>query len=113
MKEITTHILDTATGLPASGIAISLHRAIGDAWLEIANAVSNSDGRAPELLNEQPPLVAGTYRMHFKTADYLQNNKQPVFYPWVDVVFRFEGHGAHYHIPLLLSPFGYSTYRGS
>jgi 5-hydroxyisourate hydrolase len=113
MSQITTHILDIARGAPAEGVAISLHRQEGDNWSEVGAGRTNADGRIPDLCTAGEVLPAGTYRMHFETAAYFEGNGDPVFYPWADVVFCMGGDGQHYHIPLLLSPFGHSTYRGS
>ena len=112
MGQITTHILDTASGLPAAGVDLSLSVLKDNSWQVLASAVTNSDGRAPELCSEDN-LPAGTYKMHFDTEAYFLAKQSPVFYPWVDIVFKLEAGGQHYHVPLLLSPFGYSTYRGS
>lgn len=113
MGQITTHILDTALGKPATAVPVALYQQEGDSWSLLASTTTNSDGRAPELLDDSAVLAAGTYRMAFDTAAYLQACGLPVFYPWVDIVFTIDGDGQHYHIPLLLSPYGYSTYRGS
>lgn len=113
MSQITTHILDTARGCPAEGVSLAVYRLDDDAWTLLAAGETNSDGRVPELLESGRILDAGTYRMHFATAAYFEGQGGAVFYPWVDVVFQLPADGDHYHIPLLLSPFGYSTYRGS
>lgn len=112
MPHITTHVLDTAKGKPAKGVPLTLCRLNGDQRQIIAQAVTNEDGRAADWLDETP-LSNGTYCMRFETADYLRRHEHPIFYPWVDVAFEFDARAGHYHIPLLLSPFGYSTYRGS
>jgi 5-hydroxyisourate hydrolase len=117
MSQITTHILDTACGRPAAGVHLALFRSTDreqpGAWEELASGVTNSDGRAAGLLDEAQKLPAGRYRMHFALAAYFGARELPVFYPYVDVVFDLDASGEHYHIPLLLSPYGYSTYRGS
>jgi len=114
MSQITTHVLDTASGLPAAGVNLSLTRMNAEGqWQAVARGITNNDGRVTDLLSRDEVLSAGTYRVHFDTGSYFQNTQQPVFYPFVDVVFSIEDGGQHYHIPLLLSPFGYSTYRGS
>lgn len=113
MSQITCHILDTARGTPATGVAVSLSRlAAGNNEL-IASGSTNTDGRVSDLLNTDTILAAGTYQVHFATAGYFEALGEPIFYPWADVVFNITGDGQHYHIPLLLAPFGYSTYRGS
>ncbi|MEE2729935.1 MAG: hydroxyisourate hydrolase [Pseudomonadota bacterium] len=114
MSQITTHILDTALGKPAAGVPVLLSQVNPEQpeqWHKVAEGITNEDGRVPEFGPEQ--LEAGTYRMRFSIAPYLNATGQAVFYPYADVVFSIDGRGEHYHIPLLLSPFGYSTYRGS
>lgn len=113
MSQITTHILDTAAGLPAAGVPLSLYRRDGQGWQQLGLGVTDGDGRVAGLLRDDRVLDAGDYRMHFATESYFQKRDLEVFYPYVDVVFRLDNSGEHYHIPLLLSPFGYSTYRGS
>lgn len=112
MSQITVHILNTTTGLPAAGVPVSLYRCDANDAV-IAESATNTDGRVPDLLAQDVVLAEGTYRMHFAITDYMAEQQLPCFYPWVDVVFTIGGDGAHYHIPLLLSPYGYSTYRGS
>jgi len=113
VSQITTHILDTAKGRPASGVTVQLSARLDAGWQDIATGITNDDGRVPGLLPEGETLAAGIYRMHFATGPYLERQGEEAFYPYVDVVFSLDGSGDHYHIPLLLSPFGYSTYRGS
>lgn len=113
MSQITTHILDTARGLPAAGVQLSLAALRDHEWETLASGETNADGRVPNLLPAQRILPAGTYRMHFATAAYFELLGDTVFYPWAEIVFNVPDGGAHYHIPLLLAPFGYSTYRGS
>ncbi|MEH6570183.1 MAG: hydroxyisourate hydrolase [Halioglobus sp.] len=113
MSQITTHILDTALGSPAAGVTITLyHRVAGD-WVKVGSGQTNADGRVPDLCPSDLVLEAGTYRMHFAVSHYFDAINAPVFYPWAEVVFNIAGDGQHYHIPLLLSPYSYSTYRGS
>lgn len=113
MSQITTHVLDTSRGCPAENISLNLCYLKNDKWETIANGKTNADGRVEALLPDTSILKAGTYRMQFATADYFTEQQLSVFYPWVDVVFNLGSSGEHYHIPLLLSPYGYSTYRGS
>lgn len=112
MSQITTHILDTASGRPAAGVPLELAQRDGETWRTMAAGTTDADGRVADLLGEEA-LPAGTYRMHFDTGQYFRGRGSEGFYPWVDVVFDVAAGGEHYHIPLLLSPFGYSTYRGS
>ena len=113
ISPITTHILDTAKGCPASGVPISIEIDRGGSWTKLSSGTTNADGRVPDLLPSDKPLEAGRYRMRFETGKYFSDNKQEGFYPYVEVVFEIKKTDQHYHIPLLLSPFGFSTYRGS
>lgn len=113
MSQITTHILDTASGRPASGVQITLFRQLEGEWATVAGGKTDADGRIGNLCQAERPLDAGTYRLHFDIGKYFDGIGSPVFYPYAEVVFNIEGNGQHYHIPLLLSPYGYSTYRGS
>ena len=112
MSAITTHVLDTARGCPAEGIDLRLERQEAAGWTSLASGTTNADGRVADLLGERP-LTAGTYRMTFETASYFQATGTGGFYPYVAIVFHIVDPGQHYHVPLLLSPYGYSTYRGS
>ena len=112
MIQITTHVLDTAKGRPAAGVPIILRKSSGKEWDTIANGITNQDGRVQDFISKDTLLTSGMYRMLFDTKTYFESQKVNVFYPYVMVVFEVE-EGEKYHIPLLLSPFGYSTYRGS
>jgi len=113
MSQITTHVLDTSKGVPAEGIKITLQKPIKDnLWEEITSGITNNDGRIPNFLSENEILQPGIYRMLFDTQSYFQNNNTNGFYPYVPIVFEIKD-TEHYHVPLLLNPFGYSTYRGS
>lgn len=113
MSQITTHILDTTRGLPAQNVPIALYAQQSDGWQKLGSGLTNNDGRLPGLLADDVVLPAGVYRMHFQTSVYFQSNEEKGFYPYVDIVFELDGNGDHYHVPLLLTAFGYSTYRGS
>jgi 5-hydroxyisourate hydrolase len=104
---ITTHVLDTARGCPAAGVAVALERSDGDGWQVLAREPTDGDGRCRSLFTEVPSR--GRYRLRFDTGAYMPGG----FYPEVTVAFEVDGEQPHYHVPLLLSPFGYSTYRGS
>jgi 5-hydroxyisourate hydrolase len=113
MSQITTHVLDVALGKPAAGVPVILEiEKAGGEWKEISRGATDGDGRLRHLL---PPdsLEEGTYRLTFDTDTYFNSRKIVGLYPQVAVVFRVRDAKEHYHIPLLLSPFGYSTYRGS
>ncbi len=113
MSQITAHVLDAMAGKPAAGMALCLAVYEGANWKDITQSVTNADGRALDLLADHLTLDAGTYRVRFETEAYLLAQSRPVFYPQVDVTFYVAAGGEHYHIPLLLSSYSYSTYRGS
>lgn len=108
MSQLTTHVLDTSLGRPAAGICITLFK--GDDML--AQGTTNQDGRVSDLLADDQILPAGEYRLCFELTTYLEQHNQAVFYPRANIEFMIDS-ADHYHIPLLLSPYGYSTYRGS
>ena len=104
---LSTHVLDAVRGAPAHGVPVRLEQRTPDGWTLLAARVTDADGRIADL---SPGLAAGSYRLVFDTESYLGPQ---AFYPEVSVAFRAEGAGQHYHVPLLLSPYAYSTYRGS
>jgi 5-hydroxyisourate hydrolase len=108
---ITTHVLDTARGKPAVGIPVRLHMHTGGEWQELGRGTTNQDGRITDLFTDGK-LSAGKYRLTFETGNYLSSSGKP-FFPEVSIVFDIHDTAEHYHVPLLLSPYGYSTYRGS
>jgi 5-hydroxyisourate hydrolase len=108
MSGISTHVLNAVSGTPAVGIRVSLFH---DTEGEVATAATDADGRVPELL--PAPLALGNYRLSFDTGSYFEVLDTPTFYPEVSISFTVADVAAHYHVPLLLSPFAYSTYRGS
>ena len=111
---ITTHVLDTTRGKPAIAVKVVLEvYTAAKEWKELARGETNTDGRVPDLLHENTTLSAGTYRLTFLTAGYFRSIGVEGFYPYVPVVFELKEPITHYHVPLLLSPYGYSTYRGS
>jgi 5-hydroxyisourate hydrolase len=111
MSGISTHVLDTARGKPAVSVAVTLDAAGPDGWRVIANGTTDADGRVAALLPDGVP-TAGDYRLRFATGDYYRGQGTTAFYPEVVVHVRLEP-TTKYHLPLLLSPFGYSTYLGS
>ncbi|MCF6191492.1 MAG: hydroxyisourate hydrolase [Cocleimonas sp.] len=113
MSQITTHVLDTAVGKPAEGIDLTLSQFINGKWDLLGGGTTNSDGRVGDLLSDDMVLKAGRYKVLFVTEQYFKKQGVEAFYPYAEIVFDIKGNGEHYHIPLLLSPFGYSTYRGS
>ena len=111
MTGITTHVLDTARGRPAAGIKVQLARsADGGEWAELAEGVTDANGRITDLATA--PGV-GTFRLRFELVPYFEAVATPTFFPYVEIVFRVDDAQEHYHVPLLLNPFGFSTYRGS
>ena len=112
MSQITTHILDTTKGRPAAGVTIALFQQAGDNWREIARGVTNSDGRIADLLPPEKQLELGVYKIKFSTKEYFAQDGTANFYPFVEICFDVST-TEHYHVPLLLNPFGYATYRGS
>jgi 5-hydroxyisourate hydrolase len=114
---LTTHVLDTARGCPAAGLRITLCRIEGQSRSKLAEAVTNADGRTDAPILPAGKLVAGRYELVFHAGDYLRAaglaGDDPLFLDEVPVRFGIADAAAHYHVPLLLSPYGYSTYRGS
>jgi 5-hydroxyisourate hydrolase len=114
MSQITTHVLDTSLGKPAVNVSVVLERQIAPGqWKKRAQGATDADGRLKNLLAEGAALEAGTYRLTFETSVYFAARGGRAFYPQVMVIFEVANPQEHYHIPLLLSPYGYSTYRGS
>lgn len=112
LSPITTHILDTSRGRPAEGVAVHLAMKDGATWTGLAEGVTDGDGRVTDLL-APGSLTAGTYRITFEIGAYHQGMGEASFYPEASVVFEITAPEEHYHVPLLLNPFGYATYRGS
>ncbi|MEK6578386.1 MAG: hydroxyisourate hydrolase [Bdellovibrionota bacterium] len=106
---ISTHILDTSLGHPAQGVAVQLEKRSGDQWKLIEMGLTNSDGR----ILFQCPSEAATYRLTFQVEEYFKKNKSGSFFTVIPVLFQITDPTRKYHIPLLLNPYGYSTYRGS
>jgi 5-hydroxyisourate hydrolase len=110
---ITVHVLDSSRGRPAADLAVFLEQAKGDEWQPAARSKTDANGRIENLLPSDKPLEAGVYRLRFETGAYFTASKTKTFYPTIVITFEIENPKEHYHIPLILSPFGYSTYRGS
>jgi 5-hydroxyisourate hydrolase len=110
---ITTHVLDTSRGRPASRVAVCLERRTeAGGFAHLADGTTDEDGRVTDLL-DPGAMTAGVYRISFDTDGYYARVGGRCFYPSVSITFRVEAEDEHYHVPLLLNPFGYSTYRGS
>lgn len=109
---VSTHVLDTARGRPASGVPVTLSlRGSDGSWSVLGRGVTDADGRIQAL--SEGALSAGVYRLEFDTANYFVQVGTSGFYPEVSIVFILQNPGEHLHVPLLLSPFGYATYRGT
>ena len=112
MSAITTHVLDTARGVPAAGIHVRLERWQEGVWTIVGEGATDTDGRCRTLLASGAPADLGRYRLTFETAPYFTARGLRTFFPEVVIAFDV-AEPSHHHVPLLLSPFGYSTYRGS
>lgn len=111
---ITTHVLDTTRGTPVSALKVILEMYTeAKDWKELARGETDTDGRSMDLFQENAKLSPGIYRLTFLTAAYFKSVGLDGFYPYIHVVFELKEPITHYHVPLLLSPYGYSTYRGS
>jgi 5-hydroxyisourate hydrolase len=113
-SQITTHVLDVARGKPAVALKTVLEVfTASKEWKELGRGETNTEGRIPDLLSDETRIAAGTYRLTFLTSAYFRSVGLEGLYPFVTVVFEVKEPSSHYHIPLLLSPYGYSTYRGT
>ena len=112
MSQVTTHVLDTSAGKPGKDISVRLMQHSSHQWRAIAQGVTNTDGRVTDLLPAGKDLTAGNYKIVFETGAYYAKQSIKTFYPAVEILFTIADN-SHYHVPLLISPFGYSTYRGS
>ncbi|MGH9683371.1 MAG: hydroxyisourate hydrolase [Candidatus Acidiferrales bacterium] len=112
MSQITTHVLDVSVGQPAIGVSVTLEIETAGGWKELSRGATDGDGRVRHLL-APGSLVEGAYRLRFETRAYFDSRKIKGLYPEVSVTFSVRNAKDDYHIPLLLSPFGYTTYRGS
>lgn len=114
MSAITTHILDVSSGRPAAGVDVALETQESvERWLHVGQGTTDADGRLRTLLPAEAPLTPGTYRLVFQTRPYFERAGVRSFFPHITVVFEVVSGESHYHVPLLVSPYGYSTYRGS
>jgi 5-hydroxyisourate hydrolase len=114
MNRISTHVLDTAQGRPAKNVPVRLERQESNGEWRVLNVLrTDSDGRCAQMLPENEALAAGNYRLAFDTAGYHLAQNAHGLYPVVEIAFQVRDGESHFHIPLLLSPHGYTTYRGS
>ena len=112
MSGISTHVLDTSLGKAAAGIPVVLERTDGQHWNTVASCITDGDGRCPHLVPVEN-VHTGRFRLTFATAAYFAAHHQPTLYPEVSITFNVAPNSPNYHIPLLLNPFGYTTYRGT
>ncbi|KAG9094533.1 hypothetical protein FS749_012255 [Ceratobasidium sp. UAMH 11750] len=110
---VTCHVLDSTLGKPAANVNVRLEVMDGSSFTTLASGQTDSDGRCTTLLPSEPRLQAGVYKMIFNTGEYFEKDKRDTFYPVVEIIFQLAKPEEHYHIPLLLSPWSYTTYRGS
>jgi 5-hydroxyisourate hydrolase len=113
---ISTHILDLTVGRPAAGVKVTLEMHAGGPRHEfspVGHGITNADGRIPHLIEPTVSPIAGVYRLTFEVAPYFEQQGKEAFYPEVQITFMVRNPAEHHHVPLLLNPFGYSTYRGS
>lgn len=113
MSSITTHVLDTSVGRPGAAIPVVLERETGAVWEVVAERRTDADGRVRDLTGAGDESPAGRYRLTFDVVSYFESRGVESFFPQVSIVFEVRDVDGHYHVPLLISPFGYSTYRGS
>ncbi|HTW45138.1 MAG TPA: hydroxyisourate hydrolase [Acidobacteriaceae bacterium] len=113
MSRITSHVLDLVNGVPALGVRVELERKRGNAWVALASRVTDGDGRVRDLLPAESALEVGAYRLRFHSGEYFAKNGVTALHPMVEIVFEVRDIAGHYHIPLLVTPHAYSTYRGS
>jgi len=110
---LSTHILDTSLGRPAAGVIVTLEREETNSWHILNTTQTDEDGRCKDLLGDFYKLIGGTYRIRFETAAYFASRSIPTLYPHIEIIFTITNPQEHYHIPLLLTANGYTTYRGS
>jgi 5-hydroxyisourate hydrolase len=110
---ISTHVLDTSAGRPGAGIHVRLFRRDGSSWTLLSEETTNADGRVPALVPADVVVEPGEYRLAFDVDVYFAARRQDSFYTTIEIAFVVRESAQHYHVPLLLSPYGYSTYRGS
>jgi 5-hydroxyisourate hydrolase len=110
---LSVHVLNLQDGLPSPGVSVILEKQNGDDWSKLNTGTTNEQGRITALYPEGKTLETGTYRVTFKTGDWFKEHQSATFFPEIPVIFAADGSVPHYHIPLLLSPYGFSTYRGN
>ncbi len=110
---VSVHVLNLQNGIPTAGVSVELDQNLNGKWITLATGVTDASGRISALYPAGKQAEQGTYKVVFKTGDYYASVKQKTFFPEIPVIFTLDNTSQHYHIPLLLSPYGYSTYRGN
>ncbi len=110
---LSVHVLNTQDGLPSPNVQVTLEQMKDGKWIELSSALTDKQGRVTALYPEGKKLDHGTYKVTFKTGQWFKGKNIETFFPEIPIVFNVDGTLDHYHIPLLLSPYGYSTYRGN
>jgi 5-hydroxyisourate hydrolase len=113
MSGISTHVLDLALGRPAVGVHVRLEREDGGVWREVAHGETDVDGRISSVLGPGERFESGRFRLGFETGSYFRAQGSGCFHPYIEIAFEVRDAGEHYHVPLLVTPHSYSTYRGS
>ena len=110
---LSVHVLNLQSGLPSAGVSVSLDKQEGDKWVHLSNGVTNEQGRIPSLYPDEKVIEKGNYRVTFKTGEWFEKHHTPTFFPEIPIIFKADGSVPYYHIPLLISPYGFSSYRGN
>ncbi|QMV74567.1 hydroxyisourate hydrolase [Comamonas piscis] len=110
---LSVHVLNLQDGLPSVGVNVTLEKKVDNKWVQINEGVTNAQGRIPALFPTESTMEKGSYRVTFQTEEWFNKQKTITFFPEIPVIFKADGSVPHYHIPLLLSPYGFSSYRGN
>ncbi|MFS7361830.1 hydroxyisourate hydrolase [Rahnella inusitata] len=110
---LSVHVLNLQDGLPSAGVTVLLEKQEGNQWVRLSDGVTNDQGRIPALYPKDGTMEKGNYRVTFKTGEWFEKHHTPTFFPEIPVIFKADGSVPHYHIPLLVSPYGFSSYRGN
>lgn len=110
---LSVHVLNLQDGLPSAGVNVKLEKKVDNNWVQISEGVTNAQGRIPALYPSESIMEKGSYRVTFQTEEWFTKHKTSTFFPEIPVIFKADGSVPHYHIPLLLSPYGFSSYRGN
>lgn len=110
---LSVHVLNLQDGLPSAGVTVSLEKQVDDKWVSLNKGVTNEQGRITALYPSESTMEKGNYRVTFQTGEWFNQHKISTFFPEIPVIFKADGSVPHYHIPLLVSPYGFSSYRGN